>query len=211
MRDYPAAFRKAISDAPQVDLVARHLLLHPDEIASAPPKEQEALWKYVHEQGWKSLYHHDRGMYFRLKRAAKKLNDRMEPRLEAAHARGRAVQAKLEEAEGGSISTSEAAARLGISRATLLRWYGVGKVIGWKKAKNKVRFPVWQFRGSQLLPGLAEVLGIANAGWQLLDEYGRMLFLLSNLRSLNGRRPVDLLREGDAEGAMKAILDNLCS
>jgi hypothetical protein len=72
-------------------------------------------------------------------------------------------------------------------------------VIGLTKSIIKVEFPVWQFRGSQLLPGFAEVLGIANAGWQLLDEYGRMLFLFSNLRSLNGRRSVDLLREGDAE------------
>jgi excisionase family DNA binding protein len=129
---------------------------------------------------------------------------KLDPRLEAAYASGRTIQAKLRAAEGGSISSSQAASRLGISRTTLLSWYRTGKILGWRQG-SAVRFPVWQFKGGRLLPGLAEVLEMANSGQALLDDDGRMLFLLSNLGVLSSRRPIDLLREGDVEGVKKSV------
>lgn len=128
-------------------------------------------------------------------------------RLAAALARGRKIRKKLQEAEGGSISLAEAAARLRIPAGTVLRWYHGGKIIGWRESKNAVRFPVWQFQGGKVLPGLADVIVLANKGWDCLSDYGRMLFVLSHLGSLQGRRPLDLLREGDVERVKQAVLD----
>jgi len=129
-------------------------------------------------------------------------------RLAAALARGRRIRKRLRAAEGGSISLAEAAARLRISAGTVLRWYHGGKIIGWKE-REKVRFPVWQFIGGNVLPGLAEVLALADKGWELIGDDGRMVFLLSHSRVLNGRRPLDLLRQGDVESVKKAVLYHL--
>lgn len=121
--------------------------------------------------------------------------------LEAAYARGRQLHATLEHAEGGSISVREAGMRLGISPVTVLRRYRARKLIGWRDGKASVRLPIWQFAGRNLLPGLSEILAVANARSMKLDDYGLMLLLLSNRTSLKGRRMIDLLRSGDLEKA----------
>lgn len=95
------------------------------------------------------------------------------------------------------------AARLRISRTTVLRWYRAGKIIGWKQ-EGTLCVPVWQFQEGKVLPGLAEVISVANKGWESLDDPGRMLFMLSNLSFLQGRRPLDLLRVGEVERAKEA-------
>jgi hypothetical protein len=137
-----------------------------------------------------------------------KLIKTADARLEVAYARGRAIRIKLQEAEGGSLPASAAAVRMGISRSTLIRWYHHGKLIGWKRG-HAIRVPIWQFKEGRLLPGLDEVLKTASSGRVLLNDDGRMLFFLSNLSSLNGRRPLDLLREGDVESVKKAVLNQL--
>lgn len=108
-----------------------------------------------------------------------------DPRLEAAYARGRIARKKILRAEGGSISTDKAALRLGIQRATLLQLYRDGLVIGWRElGEATVHFPVWQFRGRELLPGLSRVrpqlgprtqsyagrsgIGVTSTTWPLL-------------------------------------------
>jgi len=72
LRD-PQGFRKFIRGARERELTARHLLLHPDKVASALPEELAALREYVKDGGWKSLYSHDRRMYRLLREGAEKL------------------------------------------------------------------------------------------------------------------------------------------
>jgi hypothetical protein len=137
----------------------------------------------------------------RSKHEAKKAID---PLLAATCARGLQVRKKPRAAEGGSISTAEAAARLGISRSVLLRRYRSGKVLGWmENDEAEVRFPLWQFEGTALLPGLTEVLSALKAVCRLNDA-GRMLFFLSEFGFLGSRRPLDLLRDGQIENALRA-------
>lgn len=131
-----------------------------------------------------------------------------DPRLEAAYARGMAIRAKLRIAEGGSISLAQAAARLKISASTLRRWYRVGKIIGWKEGRSALRFPAWQFKGRKILPGLAEVIAALNSGCGRINDYSCMLFFLSRMRVLKGRRPLDLLREGDVEVVKGVSMDS---
>jgi hypothetical protein len=136
-------------------------------------------------------------------------NQHIDPRLAAAYARGRLLRAKLQQAEGGSISASKAAGLLGVSRATVLRWHRTGKLIGWKEGKSALRIPVWQFKGRDLLPGLSEVLRAASAGWDTISDHEIMLFLLANRNSLKGRRLIDLLREGDVAKAKMVMVSDL--
>src|SRR5581483_8075801 len=156
----------------------QHMLLDPRKIASASPKDEEAVWNYVHEQGWKSLYRHDRQLYRMLKDAAQKLVDRVDPRMKAARVRGQAVLAKLRAMEGGSISAAEAAKRLRVTLATLVRRYHAGRLIGWQEG-GVLRFPVWQFaKFNDLLAGLPEVLELVNASPGKISDNQRLFIFL---------------------------------
>jgi hypothetical protein len=100
------------------------------------------------------------------------------------------------EAGGGSLSAEEAAGELGISKAAILKLYHKGQIIGWNDGRTSAaHFPVWQFKDRESLDGLEETFKILTAGCRL-DDFGRMLFLLSNHRFLGGKRPLDCSRAG---------------
>lgn len=125
-------------------------------------------------------------------------------RLANAIARGITARQKLIEAEGGSLSAEEAAQELGISKAAMLKRYQKGHIIAWREERqNAVRFPVWQFSDHKVLDGLEEVLKLLNGGSRL-DDFGRMLFFLSNMGFLGGKRPLDCLRAGELNKVLQA-------
>jgi len=70
----PKAFREYIRGARDRELTARHLLLHPEQVASASPEDLAALRNYIAEKGWSSLYGHDRRMYKLLRAGAENLH-----------------------------------------------------------------------------------------------------------------------------------------
>jgi hypothetical protein len=62
-----------IQGARQRDLTARHLLLHPELVKTAPAADRAALGEYIDRKGWRSLYGHDRGMYRLLRAGVEKI------------------------------------------------------------------------------------------------------------------------------------------
>jgi hypothetical protein len=125
-------------------------------------------------------------------------------RLANAMARGITARRKLMEADGGSLSAEEAARELGLSKTAILKRYHKGRIIAWREERqNAARFPVWQFQDHKVLHGLEEVLQILNAGSRL-DDFGRMLFFLSNWGFLGKKRPVDCLRAGEVNKVLQA-------
>jgi hypothetical protein len=62
---------------------------------------------------------------------------------------------------------------------------------------------VWQFKDRELLDGLEETLKNLSAGCRL-DDFGRMLFFLSNQGFLAGKRPLDCLRAGGVNEVLQA-------
>lgn len=112
--------------------------------------------------------------------------------------RGAAVREEMKDAEGGSVSAEEAGAALGITKAAALKRYQKGLLLGWREAKqNAVRFPVWQFENGNVLPGLPDVLAVfRDADW--MDDWGKVAFFLTPLSSMKGRRPLDLVRDGES-------------
>jgi hypothetical protein len=72
MKLTPAEFRKWIRGARERELMARHLLLHLDELSEARPEDLSALDEYVKRGGWRSLYGHDRRMYRMLRAGAER-------------------------------------------------------------------------------------------------------------------------------------------
>jgi hypothetical protein len=121
-----------------------------------------------------------------------------------AMARGITARRKLMEAEGGSLSAEEASQELGISKAAILKRYHKGQIIAWREERqNAARFPVWQFKDHKVLDGLEEVLKTLNTGSRV-DDFGRMLFFLSNTGFLGKKRPLDCLRAGNVIKVLRA-------
>jgi len=125
-------------------------------------------------------------------------------RLASAIARGIPARRKLTEDEGGGISARQAALVLGISKQAILKRYQKGQILGWREERqNAVRFPVWQFNDGKVLEGIEETLQVLNAG-NRLDDFGRLLFFLSNHGLLGGKRPIDRLRKDEVAKVLQA-------
>lgn len=117
-----------------------------------------------------------------------------------ARIRGIYARDRLKKEEGGHISLDDAARRLKMTRAETLEHYCEGLIVGWRDGKQ-VRFPVWQFAKGGLLPGMRRVLEALRQTSQN-DDWARMLFFLSSRGSLEGRRPLDLVRDGKIKQAL---------
>jgi excisionase family DNA binding protein len=117
-------------------------------------------------------------------------------KLARASVRGIEARQQLAEAEGGSLSSEEAARLLGISKTAVLKRLDAGRLLAWREERlQAARFPRWQFdEHGQALAGLEEVLEILNQD-ERLDAWGKILFFLRDKSSLDGRRPLDLLRK----------------
>lgn len=125
-------------------------------------------------------------------------------RFQEAIDRGEPGRQKLKSAEGGSLSADEAAQKLGMSKVAILKRLKAGRLLAWREERqNAYRFPAWQFEANAVLPGLERVLSILQSS-RMLDESGLLFFFLSKSRFLNGRRPLDLLREGRVHQVIQA-------
>jgi hypothetical protein len=116
-------------------------------------------------------------------------------------ARGVLARKQLEQAEGGSLSSDEAAGLLGLRKRQSVDYQRRERaLVAWRTSTGKWRYPVWQFQENGVLPGIRECLAClpGDAG------FGAMIFFLSERHSLAGRRPLDLLREGKVEQAVAA-------
>jgi hypothetical protein len=120
-----------------------------------------------------------------------------EDKLARAHVRGLEVRQQLVEAEGGSWSSEEVARLLQISKTAVLKRLASGRLLAWEEERlGAKRFPRWQFdTHGHVLNGLEDVLAILNQN-ERLDAWAKLLFFLQEKPSLDGRRPLDLLREG---------------
>jgi hypothetical protein len=129
---------------------------------------------------------------------------RKEDKLANALARGLSVREKMAAEEGGNLSADETARYLGVTKQSVLNMYHGGRLAGWRTDKQgAVRFPVWQFSEHAPLPGLQQVLAKLDES-KVLDDWGKIGFFLQRQGLLQNRRPLDLLRENDLAGAVKA-------
>jgi hypothetical protein len=113
--------------------------------------------------------------------------------LAKAKIRGILAKPQLLEAEGGCLSSDEAARFLGISREAVNKRRQQGKLIG-LPAGRSYRYPVWQFQDGKTLTGLETVLQAI----KVQDPWMQVAWMLnSNLRL--GQRPLDALRSGEIE------------
>jgi hypothetical protein len=116
-------------------------------------------------------------------------------RVAAARARGLAADlAVRRDAVADSLSTREVAAHLGVSPAAVTTRRIKGGLVAFRHAGHW-RYPSWQFRGGELVPGVEIV-------WRALPDHDTLSltrwFTLPS-RHLGGATPLETLAAGDVE------------
>jgi hypothetical protein len=116
--------------------------------------------------------------------------------------RGKLARAALEADEGGSQSSEQVAALLGVTRQAVDQRRRARHLVAWQDSSGHWRFPVWQFdpQTARPYPGLAPILAALPG-----DPWSDMIFFLSRDETL-GARPLDLLRGGRAKRVVPAAL-----
>lgn len=117
---------------------------------------------------------------------------------EKVRIRSTGVEDEIRTAEGGGISDAEFARRLGLrSRETVRGYRQAGEIFAWEKGARNLQYPAWQIHAHRLLPGLSAVLAIL--GQRELTPLAIANYVLSESDALEGKRPLDLLREDRVE------------
>ena len=96
--------------------------------------------------------------------------------------------------EGWTVRAGAVAKRMGITPATVEQLRRVGRLLA-VPAEHGFAYPAWQFDGRGMLSGLLTVLKTLDG----YDAWGQLAFFLTPHNGLDGRRPLDVLREGRCE------------
>ncbi len=119
--------------------------------------------------------------------------------LAPAFIRGIQAQRNLLEDHGGTLSATQVAQMLGLSREAIDKRRQAHSLIGLNMGRHGYRYPVWQFTKSGALPGLKDVLQALAPH----DEWMQIAFFVSENPRLSDATPIDVLRTGD----LKRVID----
>ena len=119
--------------------------------------------------------------------------------LAEAKIRGLIAKRQLLQAEGGVVSSEEAAQILGIKRQAVDKRRLNGKLIGLLAGRAYV-YPAWQFVTGETLRGLEKVL----QHLQVRDPWMQTAWMINGNTRLSGRSPLELLHEGNLDVVMDA-------
>ena len=132
------------------------------------------------------------------------LEDAQESPLVRARLRGIRRKREILEAEGSCVGTAEAAEILGgISKQAVDKRRERQTILALPRGGGEYAFPLWQFdEGTRdgLVPGLAGVL----RSFSVENPWMRAEFMLAPNDRLGGKRPLDALRDGEAEAVARA-------
>jgi hypothetical protein len=109
---------------------------------------------------------------------------------------GQGVVANLQAEEGGTLSGAEMKKVFNLTPAVLYRRRRERRIVYWRDARHNFFYPRWQFTPTgALISGIQEILQIFNSD----DEWRIMRYFLGPRKQLSNRRPLDLLRAGEAD------------
>jgi len=112
--------------------------------------------------------------------------------LAGAKLRGLQARISLMSQEGGMWSTQQAADHSRVTRQAIDKRIRAGKLLAIDAGRHGRLVPAWQFGARRALPGLEDALRALEPN----DPWIKLSFFLSPHEDLEGRRPLDLLREG---------------
>ncbi len=113
--------------------------------------------------------------------------------------RGRIARQELLLVDGGCVNAADAAKQLGITEVELERIRSSNQLLA-VDVDSKFQYPIWQFEGANLVPGLQEILEILGDD----DPWSNFIFLLGHDYAVDGCRPIDKLRVGDIDSVKRA-------
>lgn len=112
---------------------------------------------------------------------------------DVARLRGEVGKLELLEKAEPMLTIDQVAEVLNRSRQAVHKRLQSGSLFGMMR-KGEYRIPAWQIREGEVVPGIAKVLKNLDT-----TDWGKMLFFHSENMQLGGRRPMDLILEGDAD------------
>jgi len=110
------------------------------------------------------------------------------------------AKARLIEQNGGVFKTEQVAEYLGITPQAVNKRLALRQLVGLTFRKRGHVFPAWQFTDRGTVRGLEEVLSALAEH----DEWMQNVFFISPNTRLAGRRPLELLREGEVPDVLDA-------
>lgn len=121
--------------------------------------------------------------------------------LSRAKARATQIKRRLLEEAGGACEAGDVAELLGITPQAVHQRRNRGALLAVQRPNGQWMYPRIQFEPIETANRMGEVL----SAFKVNDSWARLSVLLSRTDSLGGRRPIDVLREGDVEGAILAV------
>jgi hypothetical protein len=106
-------------------------------------------------------------------------------------------------ARGGCIREAEVIELMGLEDASVVgRWRTHRQIISVRNEAGQWIYPVWQFvrKHRRIMLGIRDCL----AELPFESEWEPLIFFLSGTKSLGGHNPLDCLRAGKIEAAIKA-------
>jgi hypothetical protein len=119
--------------------------------------------------------------------------------LAAARARGVGARAELLEEAGGALRLAQVAERLGTTSQAVHGRRSRGSILAVPLPHGEHVYPACQFTPEGILPGLREFL----AAFRAAGPWSQLETLLRDSPDLDGRSPLEALREGDLAGAVR--------
>lgn len=120
--------------------------------------------------------------------------------LAPALVRGLHGREELLQSEGGTITASEAARLLHVTRQSVDNRRRGNRLIGLSLGRRGYAYPVWQFTESGTLAGLEDVL----RDLKRFSSWMQAHFLTTGDRRLDGMTPLDGLRDGRVQAVRRA-------
>jgi hypothetical protein len=120
--------------------------------------------------------------------------------LAEARLRGLAIREELLQAEGGMLTAEQTAKQLNLTRQAVDKRRQAGRLIAVSTGRRGYLYPSWQFTAQGVLPGLERVLSESS----VKDPWMMMAFFLSGDARLEGRTPLEALRQDAVEAVTRA-------
>jgi biotin operon repressor len=117
-----------------------------------------------------------------------------------AKLRGIEHRKRILEKLGGILSAEQVSELIGISRQAVDRRRSQNQLIGLTQGKRGYAYPAFQFENGKTLDGLKEVLDALSGH----DPWMQSIFFANGNDRLNGRIPLDALRQGKTEAVVRA-------
>lgn len=122
------------------------------------------------------------------------------PLFKASIERGKVLMEKILQMEGGCLEEAQVAQVLSTSRRKVREGRKLGAILALQTNTRRYVYPSWQFGSGGLLDGITGTM----LSFEDVSPWRRAVFFLSGNGILDGKRPLDEIRNGNLEAVYRA-------